>query len=854
MPNDSVVSRTSTSVQRRIRKPLVGAVTVALAAGALALGWAPPASAATSYAVIATIPIGTSGDGLAIEPASGTLYVSDSAAHTVDVVDLTTNAVVDSIAIGSAPGRMALDVVAHRAYVLGGGVLTVIDTTTNTVVDTIGGFSGPIAVAADPGTHLVHVTNYDSQTIAVVDPTQVPATVTHVGQPNSRPWAIDVDPVTHKAYASTLFGGTVEVVAGTSHEKSIGGFAGPIQVTVDPSTDSAYVINNNAEVVSMIDTTDDTNAGVFSAGSGPSDIAVDQATHVAYVTNRNDDTVSVIDQSTHDVIGTVAVGDYPVAVEVDPATHRVYVSNGADGTISVIAPFASQEITFTSTVPSDATIGGSYAVSATGGTSGEPVTFSVDPATTNDACSVSDGTVSFDAEGTCVIAADQAGDDGHTAAVTATQQFDIDLVATTSTLALASDAVVHGEAVTATATISGTDAGTVQFTVDGASLGEPVVIDEDGEATSADLTGAGLAVGAHPVGAVFSPTDDSTYVGSSATPQSLTVSQAATTSTVAVSATAVVSTVTVTAPGSGIPTGTVQFFVGGIAIGSAPVTGDGSATLAHVVPSGSTQEVTAVYSGDAAFTGSSASTSRRDPVVTASVSSTKAPRNGWYSAPVTVTFDCEETSAELTDACPAPVTLSGSAAGQSVTRTIIAVDGGASTAVVSGINIDRVRPAVRITGVRAGATYFAAGPTAGCRASDKLSGVATCTVKRTTSGRRVVYVATATDKAGNRSSTRLVARITKVAISGAAMRNGQYVVHRGRTYTLLVSATKRPTYVYATPSPRQPQGGNVAFKRVGRNKWALGVTFTNAMSSHTLWNIGTRVGSRITVTTVRVVR
>jgi hypothetical protein len=32
----------------------------------------------------------------------------------------------------------------------------------------------------------------------------------------------------------------------------------------------------------------------------------------------------------------------------------------------------------------------------------------------------------------------------------------------------------------------------------------------------------------------------------------------------------------------------------------------------------------------------------------------------------------------------------------------MATDGGAATVVVSGINIDRVRPVVRVTGVRAG--------------------------------------------------------------------------------------------------------------------------------------------------------
>lgn len=833
---------------------LVGSILVALIAGVTALGWSPPANASPSDPAIATIPItGGVGDSLAIDPDTGMVYVSNPGASAVSVIDSATNTVSDTIAVPSA-GRIALDTVADRLYVVSGGqhAVTVIDTTTHTVVDTIHGFSNPIGIAVDPGTHTVYVANYDSQTIAVVDTTVSPATVTDVGQPESRPWAIDVDTASHKAYAATLFGGSVEVISGTSHQKSIYGFVGPIQVTVDPSTQRAYVVNNNSDAVSVIDTSTDTLMDSFTAGSGPADIAVDQVTHTAYVTNRNDDTVSVIDQATHAVIGTVAVGDHPLAVEVDPATHRVYVTN-ADNTVSVLAPFENQAITFTSTAPTAATVGGDYTVSALGGGSGNPVTFSVDPGTTNDACSISDDAVSFDAAGTCVIAAHQAGDDDYAAAPTAIQQFAVDLVPTATSVTLTSSAVVFGEAVTATVAVSGTVEGSVQFTVDGDPFGDPVTPDVDGGATSADLADPALTVGSHQVGADFTPTDDATYAASSAEPKALVVGKASTTSSLTVTPSGVTATITPDAPGAGDPSGDVTFHVAGSEVGTAPLV-DGTATLAHVVPTGSTQEVAAVYEGDDAFSGSSDSTSRQDPVITASVTSAVAPRNGWYRTPVTVTFECQPTSAALTAECPAPATLTMSGAGRSVTRTIMATDGGAATVVVSGINIDKYRPSVEVTGVRAGKTYFAAGPTAGCRASDQLSGVASCTVKRTTSGTSVVYVATATDVAGNRNTARLVARITKVAISGASMRDGRYVVHRGRTYTVLVSATTRPSYVYAAPWPRQPKGGNIPFKKIGKNRWALGVTFTKSMSSHTYWNIGTRVGSRTTVTTVKVVR
>ena len=77
-------------------------------------------------------------------------------------------------------------------------------------------------------------------------------------------------------------------------------------------------------------------------------------------------------------------------------------------------------------MPTSAIVGGpTYRVSATGGASGNPVIFSVDTSTTNQACSLgADGsTVSFAHAGTCVIDANQAGNSAYSAAPQAQQSF-----------------------------------------------------------------------------------------------------------------------------------------------------------------------------------------------------------------------------------------------------------------------------------------------------------------------------------------------------------------------------------------------------------------------------------------------
>ncbi len=90
------------------------------------------------------------------------------------------------------------------------------------------------------------------------------------------------------------------------------------------------------------------------------------------------------------------------------------------GTVDV--SLTAQAITFTSTPPDPAFAGTGYAPSATGGASGNPVTFSsVTPST----CSTNGPTVSLLASGDCTVAANQAASAGYAAAPQVTQSFSI---------------------------------------------------------------------------------------------------------------------------------------------------------------------------------------------------------------------------------------------------------------------------------------------------------------------------------------------------------------------------------------------------------------------------------------------
>jgi hypothetical protein len=124
---------------------------------------------------------------------------------------------------------------------------------------------------------------------------------------------------------------------------------------------------------------------------------------------------------------------------------------------------------------------------------------------------------------------------------------------------------------------------------------------------------------------------------------------------------------------------------------------------------------------------------------------------------VTVSFTCVTHGAALTASCPSPVVLSTSKGHQSVTKSVTAVDGGASTITVSPINIDRTAPKIKVRGVKPGHTYRHARHLS-FSYSDALSGMAShhvTTRHHTRHGvKRFNYVVTAVDRAGNVTTLR----------------------------------------------------------------------------------------------------
>jgi hypothetical protein len=209
--------------------------------------------------------------------------------------------------------------------------------------------------------------------------------------------------------------------------------------------------------------------------------------------------------------------------------------------------------------------------------------------------------------GTDMVTATFSGNaDLATAASSAVLQV-VSQASTTTTLVSSANPAVAGQAVTLTATVkspaAGAISGSVTFT-DGATMLGVNTLDSNGMAT---LTTSALGVGTHMLTASYSGGSNSSFADSTSTTVAQVVTTDVTATTLVSSSNPSVSgqpvtftaTVAAVAPGTGTPTGSVQFMDGTTMLGTAMLDGTGTGTYVTSTLSVATHAVTAVYAGDA---------------------------------------------------------------------------------------------------------------------------------------------------------------------------------------------------------------------------------------------------------------
>src|SRR6266480_2711663 len=351
-------------------------------------------------------------------------------------------------------------------------------------------------------------------------------------------------------------------------------------------------------------------------------------------------------------------------------------SPSATTLISSLNPSAlGQAVTFTATVTSSAT-----------GTPTGTVTFQ-DGASALGTGTLSGGTATFTTSaltaGTHSITAIYGGDANFTGSTSPILTQTINQTASSSAVVTSSNnPSIIGTAVTFTASVTspvtGTLTGTVTFQDGASALGTGTL--SGGTAT---FTTSGLTAGTHSITAIYG--GDANFAGSTSPVLTQTVNKAASSTSVVSSnspsnrGAAVTFTASVTSPVTGTPTGTVTFQDGASALGTGTLSG-GTATFTTSALTAGTHSITAIYGGDANFTGSTSPILTQTINQTASSSSVVTASNNPSIVGTAVTFTASVTS-------PVTGTLTGTVTFQDGASALGTgtLSGGTATFTTSGL-------------------------------------------------------------------------------------------------------------------------------------------------------------------------
>ncbi len=272
----------------------------------------------------------------------GRLLVVNQGADSLMIFEEPAHRLLATVKVGRDAREVAVTPDGRKAYVsnFGSQSVAVVDLDTYKVIKTIGaaGFQAPHGLQVTPDGRWLLVTSEGNRRLVLIDARRdVVARSVTTSQRGSHLIAMTVSG--RQAYVANGESDTVSLVRlpelRLQHSIKIG--SGPEGIAAAPNGRLIVVALQGSGQVALLDTGTDQVVARLPVGQTPIRVAFVPRSFTALVVNRDSDDVTVLDVLSRKVTRTVRVGQRPGGVVTNARGTRGYVANGDSGTVSVFS-------------------------------------------------------------------------------------------------------------------------------------------------------------------------------------------------------------------------------------------------------------------------------------------------------------------------------------------------------------------------------------------------------------------------------------------------------------------------------------------------------------------------------------
>ena len=226
--------------------------------------------------------------------------------------------------------------------------VSVIDALRNVKIKDIEVGPDPLMVAVNPFSHMVYVADGSSHDVYIIDGSnnELIANITTGGRTNSLSGVgLAINHFTSKIYVANPITGNVTVIDGnTNHilqHIPLGSDAQPSDITINPFTNIAYIIESGYRTISAIDLSQNLEVGFRQFNGSLNILALNPFTNRLYATDNLLDAVYIMDTASFKEpdrysLDILRIDSGPWAVTVNPNTNIVYAANSLSNTVTTI--------------------------------------------------------------------------------------------------------------------------------------------------------------------------------------------------------------------------------------------------------------------------------------------------------------------------------------------------------------------------------------------------------------------------------------------------------------------------------------------------------------------------------------